>query len=65
MLSSRVKYNCQLCGNQTSQKTQLKLHELAGHDGNIFQCTECEFHATQKSRLVKHHQAILKSKDIH
>ena len=58
--ASGGKHSCQLCGYQTSQKTQLKLHELAVHDGNRFQCPECDYQATQKCRLVKHHQAVHK-----
>ena len=52
------KHTCQLCGFQTSQKTQLKVHTQIVHDGRQFQCTECEYQAIQRSSLVIHHKAV-------
>ena len=52
------KHTCQLCGYQTLNKTHLKLHEQAVHDGKRFECQECEYQATEKSNLVSHHKSV-------
>ena len=56
--ASGGKYSCELCGYQTSQKTQLKLHELAVHDGNKFQCPECEYQSSYKASIFSHHRSV-------
>ena len=50
------KYTCQICGYQASQKTHLKLHSQAAHEGRTFQCTE------QKSNLMTHQKSELMGK---
>ena len=49
---------CQICGFQTLEKTHLKLHEQAVHDGKKFKCPECEYQATENSILVEHKQSV-------
>ena len=53
-----VKRTCQLCGYQALQKTILKLHSQAAHEGRRFQCLECEYQATQKSNIDIHKKSI-------
>ena len=42
------KYTCQICGYQTLEKTHIEMHKQAVHDGEKFQCPECDTQATQK-----------------
>ena len=42
-----MKHTCQLCGYQTSQKNNLKLHEQAVHEGKKYQCNQCEYRGRQ------------------
>ena len=43
------KHTSQLCGFQTFQKTNLKLHKQAVHEGKQFQCPECEHQTSYNS----------------
>ena len=53
-----AKHTCQLCGYQTLQKTHLKLHSQAAHQGRRFQCSECEYQATKKSSIDSHNTSV-------
>ena len=52
------KHACQLCGFETSKKTNLKQHQEKVHGGKQFQCQEFEYQATQKANLVRHHKSV-------
>jgi hypothetical protein len=51
-------YTCQLCGYQAIQKTNIKLHQQAVHNGKRCQCPECEYQPTKKDDLVKHQKYL-------
>ena len=60
-----AKHICQLCGYQTLQKTHLKLHCQAAHEGRRFQCSECkyqclecDYQVTAKGNLVSHKKSV-------
>ena len=48
------KLTCKMCGYQAIQKTKLKLHHLAVHEGRKYQCNQCDFKTEKKSSLVIH-----------
>ena len=54
-----AKHTCQLCGYKTLQKTQLKLHKQAVHDGGKLQCPGCDHQFCSKGALANHHIIII------
>jgi predicted RNA-binding Zn-ribbon protein involved in translation (DUF1610 family) len=52
------KHTCEICGFQTSQKTQLNLHKKVVHDERQFQCPECVYKLSSRSKLDNHHKSV-------
>ena len=51
-----VKFKCNQCDYEASQRSNLSLHIQHKHEGIEYFCTECEYRAPYKHELKKHHQ---------
>jgi hypothetical protein len=67
--SSRVKHQCGVCLKEFVTAPVLKQHMDGVHLGVKFDCSECDYHATQKGHLTTHvnnvHRGIRKYKCDH
>ena len=52
-----VKYSCDRCEYQATEKGDLKKHKQAIHEGIKYPCNECEYQATWQRCLKKHKQS--------
>ena len=53
-----IKYKCNECDNQFTQKGNLKTHQNSVHGGITHKCKECDYQATQKGNFKKHEKSI-------
>ena len=52
-----VKYKCNYCDYQATQKSHLKSHAAALHQQLVFCCDMCDFQSKWKSRMMAHTRA--------
>ena len=53
-----VKFSCNLCDKQFTQKISLKRHIQSEHEGIRYACNQCDYQATQKGSLKTHVQSL-------
>ena len=56
----KVRFTCDICGNQFTKQRNLKMHQktVHGNDGKHFKCSECDYAAAQKVSVIKHVQSV-------
>ena len=56
-----IKYSCDLCEYEGSQKYILVLHKNVKHHGVKFNCDKCEFESTYMTSIKRHMQKVHKT----
>ena len=49
-----VKYSCNQCEYQATQKGSIKIHKESKHEGLKYSCNQCNYQATQQGHLERH-----------
>jgi len=56
----KVRFTCNICGNQFTMQRNLKMHQktVHGNGGKQCKCSECDYAAVQKVGVIKHVQSV-------